>query len=169
MKEGIKALHAAAVTGQPTPDGVQQQLEAALRHLSSPAGKRKAHAGNSSSSKQQRGHAPGGRQQQQGPSQEAATEQQQEPAGGSSSKRQRVGLEDAGEPMTIEELPCKVCGDSAGSDMLVCDWCGSGAGHLGCLGMAEVPEGAWCCSSKCEDHRGGCPGCCRPARPLGGG
>jgi hypothetical protein len=157
VKEGIEALHAAAVTGQPAPDGVQQQVEAALRDLSSSAGKRKAPAGNSTSSKQQRGHATGGRQQQQGPSQEAATEQQQEPAGGSSSKRQRVAsLEDAErQPMIIEELPYQVCGISEGSDMLVSDdWCGSGARHLGCLGSAEVPEGVWCCSSMCAEHIG---------------
>jgi hypothetical protein len=44
------------VTGQPSPDGVQQQMEAALRDLSSPAGKRKAPEG--SSSKQQQKEAP---------------------------------------------------------------------------------------------------------------
>jgi hypothetical protein len=73
-----------------------------------------------------------------------------------SKKRQRGEslLEDDGEPMTIDQLPCKVCGNSDGSDMLVCDWCESCAGHLGCLGLAEVPEGVWCCSSKCEEHRG---------------
>jgi hypothetical protein len=38
--------------------------------------------------------------------------------------------------------------------MLVCDWCGSGAGHLECLGLAEVPEGVWCCSSMCAEHGG---------------
>jgi hypothetical protein len=57
VKEGIKTLHAAAVTGQPPPDGVQQQLEAALRDLSPPVGKRKAPEGGSSSSKQQQKEA----------------------------------------------------------------------------------------------------------------
>jgi hypothetical protein len=56
--------------------------------------------------------------------------------------------------MTVDELPCQVCGISEGSDMLVCGWCGSGAGHLECLGLAEVPEGVWCCGSMCAEHKG---------------
>ena len=115
VKEGIKALHAAAVTGQPPPDGVQQQLEAALRDMSSSTGKRKVPEGNNTSSKQQR----------------------------------VLGAE---QPISIDELPCQICGIPEGSSMLVCDWCGSGAGHLRCLGLADVPDGVWCCSSMCEEH-----------------
>jgi hypothetical protein len=55
--------------------------------------------------------------------------------------------------MTIDEIPCHVCGISEGSDMLICDWCAASAGHLGCLGFTEVPTDSWFCSSTCEVHR----------------
>ena len=143
VREGLKQLHIAAVRGELAEAGLQQRVQEAIRCLAAAAG-----GGQQA--------AAGGTEQQQGQIALAAEGQVEELPGGSgsSSKRQRVGLEDSGEAMTIDELPCNVCGNSDGSDMLCCDSCGSGAGHLGCLGLAEVPEGVWCCSSKCEKHRG---------------
>jgi hypothetical protein len=142
VREGLKQLHAAAVQGELAEAGLQQRVQEALRCLAATTG---------GVGQQQQGLAAAA----EGQAALAAEGQLEEVQGGSgsSSKKQRVGLEDAGEPMTIDELPCNVCGNSDGSDTLVCDWCCSGAGHLGCLGLAEVPSGVWCCSSKCEEHR----------------
>jgi len=132
VREGLQRLHAAAVTGELVEAGLQQRVQEALRCLAAAAG--------------------GGQQQH-----EVAAAVAEAPIGssGRSSKRRRVDLKplNAGEPMTIDDLPCLVCGISEGSHVLVCDWCCRGAGHLGCLGLAEVPEAVWCCSSKCEQHR----------------
>jgi hypothetical protein len=131
VREGLKQLHAAAVKGELAEAGLQQRVQEAFRCLAAAAGG-------------------AGQQQQEVP---AAVAEAPRGSSGSSSKRQRVGLKDADEAMTIDALPCNVCCNSDGLDMLLCDWCGSGTGHLGCLGLAEVPSGVWCCSSKCEEHR----------------
>ena len=140
VREGLKELHAAAVKGELPEAGLQQRIQEALRCLAevgpasaagdrqatiAEAGKRKVSAGSSCNS--------------------------------NTTKRQRSCIEDGSgdeQPlMTIDDLPCRICGDSQGSDMLVCDWCAASAGHLGCLGFSEVPTDVWLCSSKCEAHR----------------
>ena len=156
VKEGVKTLHAAAVTGQPPPDGVQQQVEAALRDLSSPAGKRKAPEGNSSSSKQQQKESA----QQQWQAAPAAEEQSLEevPRGsgsssrhGGGSKRQHVAELDDTSPVVFD-LPCQTCGLVEGDEMLVCEYCSRASSHLECAGLSVVPEEVWVCKD-CEGHR----------------
>jgi hypothetical protein len=55
--------------------------------------------------------------------------------------------------MTIDDIPCQVCGISEGAQMIVCDWCAASAGQFGCLGFTEVPADSWFCSSTCGGHR----------------
>jgi len=52
----------------------------------------------------------------------------------------------------ISDSPCEGCGNPEGDSMLVCEWCGAKSAHLACLGLAEVPDGVWCCSS-CVEHK----------------
>ena len=144
VKEGIKTLHAAAVTGQPPPDGVQQQLEAALRDLSSStAGKRKAPE-RSSSKQQQESLA-----QQRGQAAPAAEEEV--PMGSGSSKRQHVAELDDTSPVVFD-LPCQTCGLVEGDEMLVCEYCSRASNHLECAGLSGVPEEVWVCKD-CEGRR----------------
>ena len=129
VREGIKQLHMAAVKGELAEPGLQQKVQEALRCLATEVGTAAvAEAG--------KRKAPKGR------------------SSCSNKKQQRLSVE-AGDsaPMTIDDLPCQVCGISEGSDMLVCDWCASSAGHLGCMGFTEVPADSWFCSSSCGAHR----------------
>ena len=128
VREGLKQLHAAAVRGELAEAGLQQRVQEALRCLATEVGT-PAIA-------------------------EAGKRQAPESSSCNNRKQQRVSVE-AGDSaaMTIDEIPCQVCGISEGSDMIVCDWCAAFAGHLGCLGFTEVPADSWFCSSTCEGHR----------------
>jgi hypothetical protein len=52
----------------------------------------------------------------------------------------------------VSDIPCEECGNPEGDFMLVCEWCGAKSAHLACLGLAEVPDVVWCCSS-CVEHK----------------
>ena len=121
MRENIKLLHAAAVKGELAEPGLQQRVQeesgssrAARRHSSG----RAAASGRSS----REGAGTGAQVQQK----TAATF-----SGGRGYGSAR---------MTIDQIPCQVCGIAEGSDMIVCDWCAASAGHLGCLGFTEVQQ-----------------------------
>jgi hypothetical protein len=128
VREGIKLLHLAAVKGELAEVGLQQRVQEALRCLASEL---------------KTSSVP-----------EAGKRKAPESSSCSNKKQQRVSVE-AGDSaaMTIDEIPCQVCGISEGSDMLICDWCAASAGHLGCLGFTEVPADSWFCSSTCEVNR----------------
>jgi hypothetical protein len=128
VREGLKQLHAAAVKGDLAEPGLQQRVQEALRCLATEVGTPAVA--------------------------EAGKRKAPESSSCSNRKQQRVSVE-AGDSaaMTIDEIPCQVCGISEGSDMIVCDWCAASAGHLGCLGFTEVPADSWFCSSTCEGHR----------------
>ena len=128
VRAGIKLLHAAAVKGDLAEPGLQEKVQEALRCLASEVGTSAVA--------------------------EAGKRKAPESSSCSNRKQQRISVE-AGDStaMTIDEIPCQVCGISEGSDMLICDWCAASAGHLGCLGFTEVPTDSWFCSSTCEVHR----------------
>ena len=117
VREGIKQLHMAAVKGELAEAGLQQKVQEALRCLSTEVGT----------------------------SAVAEAGKRKAPEGSSCSgnrKQRRVSVEVGDSaPMTIDEIPCQVCGISEGSDLLVCDWCAASAGHICCLGFTEVFQG----------------------------
>ena len=127
VREGIKLLHMAAVKGELAEAGWQQRVQEALRCLAT-------EMGTSAVAEAGKRKAP-----------ESSC---------SNRKQQRVSVE-AGDsaPVSIDDIPCQICGISQGSDMIVCDWCAASAGHLGCLGFTEVPSDSWFCSSTCGGHR----------------
>jgi hypothetical protein len=126
VREGIKQLRLAAFKGELAEAGLQQQkVQEGLRCLATEVGT----------------------------SAVAEAGKRKAPESSSCSNRKRTALEAENQPMTIDEIPCHVCGISEGSDMIVCDWCAASAGHLGCLGFTEVPADSWFCSSTCEVHR----------------
>jgi len=137
---------------------VQQQLESALRDLSSStAGKRKApERSSSTSSKQQQKESA----QQRGQAAPAAEGQSLEevPRGsgsssrdGAGSKRQHVAELDDTSPVVFD-LPCQTCGLVEGDQMLVCEWCSRASSHLECAELSVVPEEVWVCKA-CEGRR----------------
>ena len=128
VREGIKLLHAAAVKGDLAEAGLQQKVQEALRWLASEVGTPAVA--------------------------EASKRKAPESSSCSNRKQQRVSVEAGNSaPLTIDDIPCQVCGISEGSVMIVCDWCAASAGHLGCLGFTEVPADSWFCSSTCGLHR----------------
>jgi hypothetical protein len=128
VREGIKLLHAAAVKGDLAEPGLQQKVQEALRCLAT-------EMGTSAVADAGKGKAP-------------------ESSSCSNKKQQRISVE-AGDsaPISIDDIPCQICGISEVADMIVCDWCAASAGHLGCLGFTEVPADSWFCSSICGGHR----------------
>ena len=173
VKEGIKTLHAAAVTGHPPPHGVQQQLEAALRHLSSPAGKRKAHAGKSNSSSKQQQKESAQQRGQAAPAAEGQSLEEVPRGSGSSSrdgagcKRQHVAELDDTSPVVLD-LPCQTCGLVEGDQMLVCEWCSRASSHLECAELSVVPEEVWVCKA-CEGAQSRGSGISRYGGQVGSG
>ena len=128
VRDGIKQLHMAAVKGELAEAGLQQRVQEAVRCLASEVGTSAVA--------------------------EAGKRKAWESSSCRNRKQQRVSVE-AGDsaPMTIDDIPCQVCGISEGTQMIVCDWCANSAGHIDCLGFSEVPADSWLCSSTCEVHR----------------
>ncbi|KAJ5329548.1 hypothetical protein N7452_009938 [Penicillium brevicompactum] len=61
-------------------------------------------------------------------------------------------------------VPCTICGLADNEDvLLLCDGCDTPS-HLYCLGLDEIPSGAWYCQ-QCESHRALGPAPEVPARP----
>lgn len=59
-----------------------------------------------------------------------------------------------------EYQPCTICGQADNEDvLLLCDGCDAPS-HIYCLGLDEIPSGAWYCH-QCESQRAA-----RPARPA---
>ena len=129
VREGLKQLHAAAVKGELAEPGLQQSVQEALRCLAVEAGAASAR------------------------NQQASKRSSPEDSSCSKRKQQRMAVEAGREPMTIDEIPCQVCGVSEGLDMIVCDWCAASSGHLGCLDFTEVPADSWFCSRDCGGNR----------------
>ena len=74
----------------------------------------------------------------------------------------RLGWEEKGdeegeEGEEVDTLVCYRCGeaewDEEGNAMLVCDGCNCG-GHLQCIGLSEVPQGAWFCLACVDEEEG---------------
>ena len=127
VREGIKQLHMAAVKGELAEAGLQQRVQEALRCLATEMGTAAVT--------------------------EAGKRKAPEASSCSNRNQQRTALEAENQPMTIDDIPCLVCGISEGEQMIVCDWCANSAGHIGCLGFTEVPADSWFCCSTCEVHR----------------
>lgn len=127
VRDGITALHSAALAGAEAPAGVQRGVHEALRGLAS-RGSSSEHAapvgdaGGSGSSAVQVGM-----------------------------KRAHPVMKGpvSDDRPVVDDLPCQTCGNAEGADMLVCEWCCRASSHLGCARLTVVPNEVWLCSA-CE-------------------
>ena len=124
VREGITALHSAALEGTQAAAGVQCGLLEALRGLA-------GHVSSSSSSPVTSGAM-----------------------GSSNSQKRKKRIEDerAGDTPVVSDLPCEKCGRVEGEEMLVCEYCCRASTHLTCAGLTEVPQEVWVCMGR-EKHK----------------
>jgi hypothetical protein len=130
VRDGLRQMHKAAVSGSGMPAGVQQAVMTALRSLA-------AQPADEAAPVEQAGARAGAGAAAAGPA---------EAMGPSGAKQKHSSEQQA----WIQEQPCQVCGSPDG-DQLVCDACLRcwHLEHVVPAPLAVVPEGTWLCS-ECE-------------------
>jgi hypothetical protein len=159
VRRGIQALHAAVLAGCAAEQGVQQQVQTALRAL-------QGDAVTSSAPAVAQGQAVGaavatGRSGKRPRLRAPATAAERGSGTGREGQGGRVvagpgaclaGPTAEEAPITLDELPCQHCGVSEGEDMLLCGWCDAATAHLACTGLGCMPgaDEVWLCSHCAE-------------------